>query len=173
MLLEEIAGNPTTKVTTNFEQFRKAGVIEKTVTLQKTGTLKESVSFPAFKWTELAQEDEWENSELYEILTSKFFFTVFKKTSAGFPIYIGCFFWTMPELDIHEMKAIWTDTRDKIKEGRYKNFMGITESHVGHVRPHGTKGETFPTPQGGCEGKKSFWLNSHYIKKIINKQFNL
>lgn len=173
MLLEEIAGKPTTQVTTNFEQFRKAGVIEKTVTLEKTGSLKESVSFPAFKWTEVAQEDEWESSELYEILTSKFFFTVFKKTSVGSPIYIGCFFWTMPELDIDEMRAIWSDTRDKVRMGLYKDFMGITDNYVGHVRPHGTKGETFPTPQGGSEGKKSFWLNSHYVKNIIIKQFNL
>ncbi len=174
MLLEEIVGKPTVNVTTNFEQFSKAGVIEKTVTLEKTGSLEQSVSFPAIKWTALVEEDEWENSDLYERVTSKFFFTVFKKTSSNYPIYVGCFFWTMPDEDINEMQRIWNDTKEKVKKGLYSNFMGLADSQVGHVRPHGrTKDDTYPTPEGGQEGKKSFWLNSRYIKQQINKKLNL
>lgn len=172
-LLEEIAGNPTANVSTNFEQFRKAGVIEKTVTLEKSGTLKESLSFPAIKWTELAQENEWEDSELYAILTSKFFFTVFKKTTEDMPIFIGCFFWTMPTDDIEKMKQVWLDTKNKVIAGEYESFIGITDDRTGHVRPHGTKGATYPTPQSLTQKRQSFWLNSSYVKKVVVKELQL
>ena len=172
-LLEEIAGSHTANASTNFEQFRKAGVIEKTVTLEKSGTLKESVSFPAIKWTELAQESEWEESELYSILSSKYFFTVFKKTREDMPLFIGCFFWTMPLDDIERMKQVWLDTKKKVTQGVYENFIGITQHPIGHVRPHGTKGATYPTPQGQSQKRQSFWLNSSYVKGIIIDKLNL
>jgi DNA mismatch repair protein MutH len=79
----------------------------------------------------------------------------------------------MPDEDINEMQRIWNDTKEKVKKGIYSKFMGLADSHVGHVRPHGTKDETYPTPEGGEEGKKSFWLNSRYIKQQINKKLNL
>lgn len=58
-LLEEITGRHTSDISTNFEQFRKAGVIEKAVALEKNGSLRECISFPAFKWVELDNEEEW------------------------------------------------------------------------------------------------------------------
>ena len=172
-LLEEIAGKHTTDVSTNFEQFEKAGVIERAVTLEKSGSLKESLSFPAIKWTELAQELEWEDSELYSILTSKFFFTVFKKTTEDMPIFIGCFFWTMPTDDMEKMKQVWLDTKDKVIAGEYERFIAITDDCIGHVRPHATKGATYPTPQGQTQKRQSFWLNSSYVKKVVVKELKL
>lgn len=173
-LLEEIASTRTKDVKTEFEQFRKGGVIEKTVTLESTLKLKESISFPAFKWKDLNEEDEWEDSELYSVLTTKFFFSVTKKTSSSMPVLIGCFFWTMPPDDLEQMKILWLDTKLKICNGDYGNFIKKTGNLVGHVRPHALNAaDTFPTPQGGMETKKSFWLNNDYILKVINRELRL
>jgi DNA mismatch repair protein MutH len=173
-LLEEIASIRTATLNTEFEQFRKGGVIEKTVTLESSGKLRESISFPAFKWNELDKEDEWEDSDLYALLTTKFFFTVAQKTNTSMPILIGCFFWTMPPEDLEQMKNLWLDTKQKIRIGEYGKFFKKSDNPVGHVRPHAANAEdTFPTPQGDKETKKSFWLNNNYILEIINRELRL
>ncbi len=173
-LLEEIAGKHTSDISSDFEQFRKAGVIEKAVALEQNGRLKESISFPAFKWKELVNEEEWEDSELYTLLTTKFFFTVYKKTSTTMPILIGCFFWTMPLKDLDSMKMLWLDTKHKIRTGDYDDFIKKTEHAVGHVRPHARDiSDTYPTPQGTAQTKKSFWLNNDYVRDVIIKELKL
>jgi DNA mismatch repair protein MutH len=173
-LLEEIAGRHTVDISTDFEQFRKAGVIEKAVALEKNGSLKECISFPAFKWKELNEEVNWEDSELYGLLTNKFFFTVYQKTSTTMPLLIGCFFWTMPLKDLELMRLLWLDTKEKIRIGRYDDFIKKSQHDVGHVRPHARDAlDTNPTPQGGVQTKKSFWLNNDYIKEVITKELKL
>lgn len=172
-LLEEIAGKHTVNISSDFEQFRKAGVIERTITLEKTGTLIESLSFPAMEWVEIANEQTWEESELYSLITSKFFFTVFKKSSLSMPIFIGCFFWTMPLEDIEIMKNIWLDTKSKVAENDYESFIGIATGMIGHIRPHGVKGATYPTPQGGIQKRQSFWLTNKYVKRVISEKLGV
>lgn len=60
------------------EEFQKAGIVPKTVRLMPNGRSKESMSFPTFNFIELAEET-WEESELYQTLSStKFMFVVFQ-----------------------------------------------------------------------------------------------
>jgi hypothetical protein len=172
-LLEEISDVHTKDVTAYFEQFRKAGVLERTAVLEESGSLIQSLSFPAIKWMEINAEDEWEDSELYSFLTSKFFFTVFKKTSTTMPLLIGCFFWTMPQKDVGKMRLLWMDTRDKVRRGEYDDFIGMAEHDIGHVRPHGVKGATYPTPQCDEIKRMSFWLNHEYIRRLIVRELGL
>lgn len=173
-LLEEITGKHTNDISSYFLQFKKAGVIEKAVTLEENGKLIESISFPAFRWTVLNDEVEWEESDLYSILTSKFFFTVFQKTATTMPLLVGSFFWTMPNNDLESMKQLWIDTKHKINDGDYCHFIKKTEHLVGHVRPHAQNAlDTYPTPQGGNETKKSFWLNNEYVENVIIKELRL
>lgn len=173
-LLEEIAGRRTDDISSDFEQFRKAGVIERAVALEQNGSLKECISFPAFKWKELEEEEKWEDSDLYTLLTTKFFFTVYQKTSTTMPILLGCFFWTMPIHDLDLMEKLWSDTKLKIMRGEYDGFIKKSEHDIGHVRPHARdSSDTYPTPQGGVQTKKSFWLNNDYIRDVVNKELKL
>jgi hypothetical protein len=159
----------TAGLETHFEQFEKAGVITKAVCLESDGRLVESISFPAFKWIDLGAEESWEDSELYGQLTSKFLFLVFKKQQDSEERkFDGAFFWTMPSSDLEVMKKLWGDTVEKIRGGDYSSFLKKTEHKIGHVRPHARdKSDTFPTPQGGAETKKSFWLNNSYVRELI------
>jgi hypothetical protein len=173
-LLEEVANTRTEKADSNFLQFKKAGLIERAVNLEATGALRQSISFPAFKWVELANEELWEDSDLYERITSKFFFTVFKKTNHSLPIFLGSFFWTMPEKDILVMKEIWEETRQYINNNDYASFVRISDDRIGHIRPHALNtNDTSVTPQGDLKTKHSFWLNNTYILKIINQHLKL
>lgn len=156
---------------THFEQFEKAGVIMKAICLESDGRLVESISFPAFKWVELASEERWEDSELYSQLTSKFLFLVFKKQpDSEERKFEGAFFWTMPSADLDEMRKLWADTIEKVRDNDYSRFLKKTEHPFGHVRPHARdKADTAPTPMGGAETKKSFWLNNDYVRELVRK----
>ena len=47
------------------EEFQKAKIIPKTIRIEENGRIKESISFPYFKYTEIVNQD-WETSDLRE-----------------------------------------------------------------------------------------------------------
>lgn len=153
----------------DFSQLLKSGTIIRTVALEETGTLKESISFPAINWIEISEEDCWEDSTLYKQLSQRFLFYIYKKTSEDKnPILIKSFFWGMPADDLEKMYELWLDTKNKILTGSYDNFLKKSDHKVGHVRPHAKNAkDKLITPQGTFEIKKSFWLNNDYILSTI------
>ncbi len=150
------------------EEFEKADIKLKTVRFERNGKIKEHMSFPQIKFKDIIEED-WENSELYNMLSSKFFFVVFKKDTDGNLILEKVKFWNMPWKDIETMHLIWNDTKGKILSGNFKRFIKSSQSNVGHVRPKGKDSkDLMETHIGTFEKKKSFWLNNTYVKSIID-----
>ena len=47
-------------------EFKKADIVDRSILLDPRGGLKESISFPAFDYTELAAETDWETSRIKE-----------------------------------------------------------------------------------------------------------
>ena len=170
------------------EEFQKANIIPKTIRIEENGRIKESISFPAFKYTELINQN-WEDSDLREQLeTTKYMFFVFKKTKGEY-IFKGIKLWNMPETDIEtSVMEMWKKTYNAISTGnivksitnkkRKTNFPGMSENKVCHVRPHGRNAkDTAPLPvadklTGATKyTKHCFWINNSYIKKIV-EEFN-
>lgn len=153
------------------EELEKADITLRVIALQPTGTLKESISFPCFKYTEIVKQ-EWEDSAFYEILDSrKFLFVVFKKQKNKSDILKVIKFWNFPMKDIGKAQDVWEETVKRIKNHNAKNLPGIAYNGVAHVRPHGkNKKDTLPTGYGTEEVKKSFWLNAKYIQKIFENE---
>ena len=52
------------------EEFQKANIIPKTIRIEENGRIKESISFPAFKFTEIVNQD-WETCDLREKLETQ------------------------------------------------------------------------------------------------------
>jgi len=167
-LCRAILGVRTSKIA----EFEKAGIQMKTIRLQENGTLKESMSFPCIKWTEIVEEQEWEQSAWYKMLTQRFFFVVFRKCGQGTDkdaTLEKTFFWTMPYADLTQAEEFWQDTRDKVRCGDYTTFLQSSQHPICHVRPHARDSrDLMPTPQGTYEKKKSYWLNRNYILGIVN-----
>ena len=174
LILSNISENSTEIPFEEFEQFNKAGIIIKTVALEENGNLKESMSFPAIKWVELAEEDEWEESQLYDFISRKFLFYVYKKNAEyKNPTFVTAFFWSMPQTDIDKMQELWGNTKEKVLRNEYGSFLTSTQHSVGHVRPHAKNAlDLAPTPQNTMEKKKSFWLNRVYILNVIKNHLN-
>ena len=169
------------------EEFQKANIIPKTIRIEENNQIKESISFPAFKFTDIV-EQEWETSDLKEELeTTKYMFFVFKKKDDDY-IFKGVKLWNMPETEIEtSVMDMWKKTYNTIKTGnivkyieedgrRKTNFVGMGENKVCHVRPHARDAQdTFRLPVAdrltGVEEytKHCFWINSSYIEKVLEE----
>ncbi len=168
------------------EEFKKAKIIPKTIRIEENGSIKESISFPYFKYKELVKET-WETSSLKEELeTTKYMFFIFKKEHNEY-IFKGIKLWNMPEIDIEtHVMEMWKKTYNTIKSGnivksinngiRKTNFIGASNNPVCHVRPHGRNAkdtDILPVRDkltGALEyTKHCFWINNNYIKKIFDE----
>ena len=158
MLANLMLGVPTKKV----EEFEKANVTMKVITLENSGKLKESISFPYFDYKEIIKQ-KWEDSDFYKVLEEdRFLFIIFKKDESGDGIsFEGFKFWNFPVVDMPEAQKVWETTKKITKSGNYISLPKISDSPVSHVRPHGKNGEDkIETPQGTMEMKRCFWLNA-------------
>ena len=168
------------------EEFQKAKIIPKTIRIEENGRIKESISLPYFKYTEIVNQD-WETSDLREELeTTKYMFFIFKRKNGEY-IFKGIKLWNMPEVDIKtSVMEMWKKTYNTIKTGnivksiengiRKTNFVGMSENNVCHVRPHGRNANDvckLPVADrltGATEyTKHCFWINNNYIRKIFNE----
>lgn len=155
-------------------EFEKAGVILKSIRLEANRDhVKESMSFRAFSYLDIATQ-QWEESDWYGELTSRFLFAVFRKSPDGDnkkAKLVKLTFWAMPSADLEAARTLWLDTQQKVIEGDYDNFITSKSNPVCHVRPHARdNNDTSPTPQGYQLPKKSFWLNNDYILGIVQNQ---
>mgnify|MGYP004535976889 CR=1 FL=1 len=155
-------------------EFEKAGLQLKTIRLEPSGKLKESMSFQTIKYREIVNEDEWDESDWYNTIAAhRFLFIVFRKKkggTAGDSVLERVFFWSMPHRDIEAAEVFWRDTRDKIRSGDYSHFIKSTEHSICHVRPKAKNAaDTTDTPQGGKAKKLCYWLNRDYVLEIVKE----
>ena len=171
LLVNKIIGIDANKI----EELKKANVTLKVITLEHTGTLRESISFPAFDYKDLISQiwydDEGETmSDLHaQLETKKFLFVIFQKVKDSNEIFLKkTMFWNFPMKDLPEVERVWQKTIDCINDGRYEDLPKMTGSNIAHVRPHGQNAQdTSETPQGTQETKRCFWLNAKYIQNAI------
>lgn len=157
------------------QEFENAGVSLKTIALEANRDfIVESMSFPYIRFVDIVNQD-WENSDWHKLLSSRFFFVVFRKSADNVKHNMTLekvFFWNMPCEDLNVAEELWNDTKQKVVAGDYENFI-TTKSHpICHVRPHGTKGQTVETPQGTRVQPKCFWLNNDYILGVVKTKID-
>lgn len=173
----------------DIDEFQKANITCKTIRVNENNTITESMSFPAFKFTEIIKE-KWENSILRKTFSeTKYLFVIFKEKNKIF-YFEGIKFWNMPlsVLD-NEVRQVWDKTINIIKTGNivksqkrlangklivYNNFPGISENHVAHVRPHAiNSSDCYELPVADLltgvtkYTKQSFWLNNEFIESFV------
>lgn len=194
LIVNGILGVKTNKIV----ELEKANITLKVVTLEETGKLRESISFPSFNYKNLINE-VWESTKKskradfrYQLESKKFLFVVFQKQKDRNNIVLRkTFFWNFPMQDIDKAKDVWETTVELVKEGRIikdqvqqKNgkiinktyFPGLNFNGVTHVRPHAqNKKDEIDLPHKDLFTGKSrftkhcFWLNAKYIENAINE----
>lgn len=165
----------------NIEEFKKSGIEPKTIRVESNKTIKEHMSFPAFKFSEIINES-WEESELYNLVVNrKFLFIIFSfDDSINEYILSNILFWTLSDSEIEECKKVWEKTKNIIINGVelrevgkkvYNNLPKHKDNLVMHVRAHANDGkDKYKLPDDREMTKQCFWLNKEYILNIlINK----
>lgn len=155
-------------------EFEKANVKMKTIRLERSGTLKESMSFPAINYMTIVEEN-WPESTFRDLISSnKYLFMVFQFDKGNVLRFKKYMFWNIPYSDLEgHVRKVWESTVDSICHCQADALPGITDDPVCHVRPHGNDSHDIaPTPCGTYVKKQSFWLNASYIRNQIKKAKN-
>lgn len=161
------------------EEFEKANIVVKTIRIGKNNKIKESMSFPTFKFKELVEED-WDKSTFGKYLSeTRFLFVVYKFDENDELRLKGCQFWNIPYNDLNiEVQKVWKQTQQVLSNGlqitrksgkNYNNLPNASENPVCHVRPHAQNAnDTYELPDGRQFPKQCFWLNNSYILSQIS-----
>lgn len=168
-VIHAILGVKTPKI----REFEKANLQQKSIRLEPSGTLKESMVFSQIDYKGIVEETEWEDSVWYETLTQRFLFVIFRKSpdqDDKKAILEKVMFWTMPRKDLEVAKLFWEDTRSKIASDDFTHFWKLSDHNICHVRPKAkNNNDTMETPSGREVPKKGYWLNAEYIQGIVSE----
>ncbi len=155
------------------EEFIKAGLTMKTIRIQASGVIKEAMSFENIDYIEVAECEEWIESRLYELYSSRFLMVTFKEQTSGQEDYVldDVFFWTMPQKDLKWAEVYWKHIRDNILHGHISEeywWKGADKKKF-HVRPKAQKAKNLaPTPDGKWAKKFCYWFNNDYVREIVD-----
>lgn len=157
------------------EEFLKAGLTMKTIRVQANGIIREAMSFENIDYIEVAECDEWTDSRLYELYSSRFMFVVFKEQTSGKEDYFldDVFFWTMPQQDLQLAEVYWNHIKANILANHIseKYWWKAADKKKFHVRPKAQKAtDLAPTPSGEGAKKFCYWFNNDYVREIIDKR---
>ncbi|MBV4446406.1 DNA mismatch repair protein MutH [Clostridium tyrobutyricum] len=162
----------------NFDEFKKANIEIKTILLRPDGMPKESMSFEQIDYCEMANQ-EWEHSVIRERFENKKYLWIVFRSKVKFKnqkdlslddiSLCKVMFWNMPISDLNgSMYRVWLDTKNKIIDGKYDDFIKISDNEISHIRPKAKDSKDLViSPQGDFQPKKSFWLNARYIKEQL------
>lgn len=155
---------------TKSDEFKKSGIVIKTIRLNKNGRPAEAMSFENINYFDIIQEDDWYESRLYEIFTQRFLFVVFKEDETGETRLYRAFFWTMPVSDLNEAAIYWRSIKTAVKNNQIspEHFYRESDHKKFHVRPKGRNAaDVTVNPNGGTAKKYCYWFNHDYVKAIV------
>ncbi len=172
------------------EEFQKANIVVKTMRIQKTGSIKEKMSFAQMNFIEVANT-AWEESSVREYFAERrFLFVAFKETEKGY-VLDNATFYNFPEPIVDEFIGYtYKRTRKLLSEGNIvklltanskkamihkTNFVGSKENPICHVRPHGANfNDQSPLPVPDkvtgykCYERQCFWIDTRFINAVLN-----
>ena len=159
------------------EEFIKAGMTMKTIRVQADGTVREAMSFENIDYMEIAGCEEWTDSRLYELFSSRFLFVVFRETETNKGNFVldSVFFWTMPQHDLDCAEKYWNHIRKNVLENHISEeyWWKAGNKKKFHVRPKARRADDLAlTPCGEQAKKFCYWFNNDYVRNIIEQRNN-
>ena len=156
------------------EEFMKAGLTMKTIRVQANGIIKEAMSFENIDYIEVAECEEWYDSRLYELFSSRFMFVIYKEQHRGENDYVldDVFFWTMPQQDLEWAETYWKHIKDCVEAGNISEqyWWKGSDKKKFHVRPKAQKASDLaPTVDGRGAKKYCYWFNNDYVREIVEQ----
>jgi DNA mismatch repair protein MutH len=157
---------------TKSEEFKKSGIIIKTIRLKANGSSAEAMSFENINYFDIMKEEEWYESRLYDIFTGRFLFIVFQENEREETILKNAFFWTMSVGDLEIAEEYWKNIKKNVEDNHIspEYFYKASDRKSFHVRPKAQKAtDVTANPHGGSVKKFCYWFNKEYIKQIVEQ----
>jgi len=160
---------------TKSEEFVKSGIRIKTIRLLESGRPKEAMSFENINYKEIISEEDFYESRLYELFSSRFMFIVFKEKNVGGleDFFLEkVMFWTMPYQDMLKAIPYWENIKKNVSNENLgpEYFFKIRDHRLFHVRPKGKDASDLTeSPQGTMVKKYCYWFNPEYIQSIVSE----
>jgi DNA mismatch repair protein MutH len=130
----------------------------------------EAMSFPAFRHLDLIEE-EWEDSALLAQIEHMLIVPVLgprRDTPQAECVIQRPVYWRPTAEELAVIREEWTMFRDLIAAGKAHRLPTEAQTQAIHVRPHGRdSSDRDPTPGGGSETRKSFWLNKWFVQRLL------
>lgn len=175
MIANAIAASEKCANVNRSEEFLKAGLTMKTIRIQANGGIKEAMSFENIDYIEVAECEDWFDSRLYELYSSRFMFVIFREQKEGKEDYMldDVFFWTMPQADLEHAEEYWNHIKENILSDHISEeyWWKATDRKKFHVRPKAQKAKDLaPTPSGKGAKKFCYWFNNDYVREIVENR---
>lgn len=173
MVANAIAASARCSNVNRSEEFLKAGLTMKTIRVQANGKIKEAMSFENIDYIEVAECEDWFDSRLYELYSSRFMFVIFKEQNTRKEDYVldEVFFWTMPQADLKLAEDYWNHIKANILADHISEeyWWKGTDKKKFHVRPKAQRAtDLAPTPNGKGAKKFCYWFNNDYVREIVD-----
>ena len=173
MIANAIAASEKCSNVNRSEEFLKAGLTMKTIRVQANGIIEQAMSFENIDYIEVAECENWFDSRLYELYSSRFMFVVFREQNVGKGDFVldDVFFWTMPQVDLEWAEKYWNHIKENILAGHISEqyWWKGAERKKFHVRPKAQKAKDLaPTPDGKGAKKFCYWFNNDYVREIVD-----
>jgi DNA mismatch repair protein MutH len=142
------------------------------VPISADGRIKEALSFPAFRYRDLLQEN-WETSDL-RLRLARLFIVPIRQPYADAPVrdwrLQQPFFWSPGQAVLDGIHTEWEQFRTEIASGRAQHLSPASKTKYIHVRPKARNAsDTDDAPVVGATVKKCFWLNQRFIAQVLTE----
>ena len=168
------------------DEFKKAGLQLKTIRIEADGGINEAMSFENINYSEVYETEDWLDSRLYEIFSSRFLFAIFRADGGTIEYrdkngrlvientyaFDKAFFWTMPMDDLKHAEKYWKHIRQTVLDNHiHPDYFNSPKNKRFHVRPKGENAKDLTinpnNPNGAKVKKYCYWFNNDYVKEIV------
>ena len=96
----------------------KADIAMKTVRINSKGINPQHMSFPAYRFTDMVKEEEWEDSKFYNFVSKKFMFVLIMEDESDGWMINKVKFYNLSLDELNECKKVWIDMKTVLKSGK-------------------------------------------------------
>lgn len=147
------------------EEFSKSGLTVKTIRVNKRNMPVEEISFRTINYENL-ENKVWEESSLYEEMSSKFLWVVYKIVDDK-TILDKVFFWSMPLEDLDFIKKKWVKYKELLRAKDFRSSYFMNDNSFYYLKIKDNKGGANKKLDNTNVTSLSHWFRKSYVQNII------
>ena len=141
----------------------------KMIRVDQFGKAKNPSSLRITDYRKIVHE-EWDTSDFKKLLEPTHIFFVVTHGSPESSIFKGYVIHKFTDEEMESAKEVWTDTRDKIRDGIYDRFLSDKDTGTFFFKIHAASVSCqTDAPKAGQEIIRSFWISRNLISRIVSE----